>query len=271
MVKKVVSYTVLVLFTVVALFPLVSMWIAAFGVPKPGNLDPFVWPDGWTLDNIRRAVEQGKMGLFSLNSILVAVPRVFFVLLLSSLAGFAFGKLRWRGRDQLFYYVLFGMMIPIQAMLIPLYFNMSSLGLVNTRLALILPYFGLSMPFSVFLMRAFFRDFPDELMDAAYMDGCNKWGTWWHILLPVLKPAMVSVLIFEFMWSWNDFLLPMIFVYDENLRTLPQGLMFFQGKYTSDQTLIASAVSISTIPIVVVYLLFQNTFTAGLTAGAVKG
>ncbi|MDR1419016.1 MAG: carbohydrate ABC transporter permease [Treponema sp.] len=268
---RLVTWLVLMFFVFVAVMPLLWMWFAALRTADPANPDPFAMPKGFTFDNIIKAWSSGKMSIYMVNSILVAIPRVFIVLILASLAGFAFGKLRWKYRDLIFTAVLVGMMIPIQAMLIPVYYNLNRFGLVNTRFALILPYFGMAMPFSCFMMRAFYRDLPGELADSASMDGCGKFRTWFHIMAPLTKPALISLLIFEFMWSWNDYLLPVIMIYSDRLRTMPLGLNYFRGEHTSDQTLIAAGVTICTLPIIVVYMIFQRSFIAGITAGAVKG
>lgn len=269
---KILVYAILLLFVFIAVMPLVVMWVNAFR-PKleVGMLDPFSIPESVTFDNIIKAWTVGRMSTYMKNSILVAVPRVLVVLLLSSMAGFAFGKLRWKGRNAFFSYILVGMMIPIQAMIIPIFYNLQGMGLINSLWSMILPYFGISMPFACFMMRSFYRDLPDEVMEAARIDGCNKFRMWWHIMMPLTKPALVSLLIFEFMWSWNDYLLPSLMVFNDAFRTMPLGLNYFRGEYTSDQTLIAAGVTICTVPIILVYTAFQRTFVDGITAGAVKG
>jgi raffinose/stachyose/melibiose transport system permease protein len=270
-VKKLLTYAVLILTLLVSIMPLIWMWQAALVPSNKLNVDPFAIPTSLTLDNIKRAWTTGKMNVYMINSILVAIPRVLGVLLLSSLAGYAFGKLKFKGRDKIFSFMMFGMMIPIQAMVIPLYYNLQQMGLINTRLAMVIPYFGLSMPFAVFMMRAFFRDLPDALIESATIDGCNEFTTFLYIMAPLIKPALSALLVFEFMWSWNDMFLPMLVVYNDTSRTLPLGLMFFFGKYTADHSLIAAGVTICTLPIVIVYTLFQKNFIEGVTAGAVKG
>lgn len=270
-VKKILTYAVLILTLLVSVMPLIWMWQAALVPSNKLNVDPFAFPTSLTLDNIKRAWTTGKMNVYMINSILVAVPRVLGVLRLSSLAGYAFGKLKFKGRDKIFSFMMFGMMIPIQAMVIPLYYNLQQMGLINTRLAMVIPYFGLSMPFAVFMMRAFFRDLPDALIESATIDGCNEFTTFVYIMAPLIKPALSALLVFEFMWSWNDMFLPMLVVYNDTSRTLPLGLMFFFGKYTADHSLIAAGVTICTLPIVIVYTLFQKNFIEGVTAGAVKG
>ncbi|MFJ5762497.1 carbohydrate ABC transporter permease [Neobacillus sp. NPDC093182] len=190
---------------------------------------------------------------------------------MATLAGYSFGKLKFPGKNALFYLFLLGLMVPIQAMIIPLYYNIQGMGLINTFWAMIIPNFGLSMPFAIFMMRAFFKDLQDELMDSAKIDGCNEFQTFFRVYLPLMVPAITSLFVFEFMWAWNDFLLPLLFVYDDAYRTLPLGLMYFFGEYTADQSLIAAGVSISIVPIIVVYIIFQRKFIEGITAGSVKG
>ena len=264
-------YLVLILFLFISILPIFWMWMAAVKPADPLVNDPFAFPTSITFDYIKEAWTIGKMGLYMRNSILVAVPRVAVVLLLASLAGYAFGKLKWRGRDVVFKFLLLGMMIPINAMIIPLYYNIQKLGLINSFQAMILPYFGLSMPFACFMMRSFFKELPDELIESARIDGAGKFKTWMYIMLPLTKPALTSLLIFEFMWSWNDYLLPMLMVYDDKFRTLPLGLMYFQGEYTMNTSLIAAGVTICTLPIIIVYSIFQRNFVNGITAGALKG
>ncbi len=269
--KQSVTYLILLAAVLISILPLYWMWQVAFVPSEQLNLDPFAFPKSITLDNFKNAWVVGKMGTYMMNSILVAVPRVLGVLTLSSLAGYAFGKLKFAGRDKIFSFMLFGMMLPVQAMVIPLYYNLQRMGLINTRWAMIIPYFGLSMPFGVFMMRAFFRDLPDELIESATIDGCNEFTSFFYVMLPLIKPALSALLVFEFMWSWNDMFIPMLVVYSDSARTLPLGLMFFAGKYTVDHSLIAAGVTICTLPIILVYTLFQKSFMTGLTAGAIKG
>jgi len=268
---KVVAYIVLIAFLFISVMPIVWIVLAALKDSSELNANPFALPKAITFQNIVEAWTVGKMGKYFLNSIIVAFPRVTVILILATLAGYAFGKLKFPGRNGLFYFFLFGLMVPIQAMIIPLYYNIQGMGLINTYWAMIIPNFGLSMPFAIFMMRAFFKDLPDELMDAAKIDGCNEFQTFYRVFLPLMVPAITSLFVFEFMWAWNDFLLPLLFVYDDNFRTLPLGLMYFFGEYTADQSLIAAGVSISIVPIIIVYIIFQRKFIEGMTSGSVKG
>jgi raffinose/stachyose/melibiose transport system permease protein len=267
--SSLVLNAILILFVFVSIMPIFWMWQASVQPIDPKQNNPFVLPRSFTLDNLVKAWTVGKMGIYLRNSLIVAIPRVFGVLLMGSLAGYAFGKLKWKGRDFVFSFLLFGMMIPINAMLIPIYYAVKPL--INTYWVLILPYFGLSMPFACFMLRAFYRELPDEIMESATIDGANKLRTWVSIMLPLTKPALSALLIFEFMWSWNDYLLPMLLVYDDQYRTLPLGLMYFQGEYTLKTSLVAAGVTICTLPIFIAYCFFQRSFVKGITAGAVKG
>lgn len=269
--SKTTIYIVLLAFLLISVMPIVWILMAALKTTTELNANPFAWPTHITFSNFFEAWTVGKMGIYFKNSVIVVIPRVAMILVLASLAGYAFGKLKFPGRDWLFYCFLFGMMVPIQAMIIPLYYMMQRMDLINSYWALIIPNFGLSMPFAIFMMRAFFKDLPDELLEASKIDGCNNFTAYLYIMLPLTMPALTSLLVFEFMWSWNDFLLPLLFVYDDAYRTLPLGLMYFFGEYTANQSLIAAGVSIAILPIILVYIIFQRQFIEGITAGSVKG
>ncbi|MDQ0972257.1 raffinose/stachyose/melibiose transport system permease protein [Neobacillus niacini] len=270
-ISKLMIYFILVTFLFISIMPVLWIVLAALKDSSELSNNPFSFPQSITFENIIEAWTVGKMGKYFLNSIIVAFPRVIVILILATMAGYAFGKLKFPGKNALFYFFLLGLMVPIQAMIIPLYYNIQGMGLINTFWAMIIPNFGLSMPFAIFMMRAFFKDLPDELMDSAKIDGCNEFQTFFRVYLPLMVPAITSLFVFEFMWAWNDFLLPLLFVYDDAYRTLPLGLMYFFGEYTADQSLIAAGVSISIVPIIVVYIIFQRKFIEGITAGSVKG
>lgn len=271
---RAVVYLVLVLFLAFFLFPVALMWMNAIKDPVElrTQYNPLLLPQKVNLISIQEAWTVGRMGRYFKNSVIVAVPRVAGILILSSLAGFAFGKLKFPGNRAAFLFVLFGMMIPLQAMLIPLYYNLLRLKLINNYWALIIPNFGIMIPFAVFFMRSFFRDLPNELMDSARIDGCGDLMVYWRIMLPLTTPAIASLLVLQFLWSWNDFLLPLVLTYDDKYRTLPLGLMFFSvHSFFMDQALVSAGVTIATLPIVAVYLAFQRRFVSGMTLGAIKG
>jgi len=162
-------------------------------------------------------------------------------------------------------------MVPFQSVMIPLYYNLRDYGLLGTYWAMILPATALGQPFGIFLMQAFFRGLPGELADAARVDGCNEFQTFWRVMLPMAGSAMSALFVFQFMWTWNAYLMPLLYMQREELRPLPLGLAFFRGRYTADHGLIAAGATIVSVPVIIVYVLFQRQFMRGLTAGALRG
>lgn len=266
-------YFVLILMLVVSIYPILFSWFAAFKTKQElmTSPNPLSFPKSFTLKNFADAWTVGRMGRYMLNSICVTVPTVIGVLFLASMAGFGFGKLKFPGRDKAFFFILLGMMIPGQALIISLYYVVVDLKLVNNYLGVILPTLGTAMPFACFMMRSFYKDLPDELMDSARIDGCNLFCAFIRVYFPLTFPALSALMIFQFMWVWNDLQLPLLIFFDDNVRTLPLGLKYFSGEFSSNQALIAAGVTICTFPIILLYVIFQRTFIRGITAGAVKG
>ena len=189
---------------------------------------------------------------------------------LSILAGYAFGLMRFRGAQVLFYVFLLGLMVPLEATIVPLYYDLRDLGLTDTYWALILPQAGVSVAFGTFWMRAFFRSVPRSLVEAARLDGASSWSTLWRVVLPLGRPAVLTMIVLVFMWTWNEFLLALVMVSDESLRTAPLGLAFFQGRNTNDEALLAAGAIIVAAPVVIAYLFLQRHFIRGMLSGAVK-
>ena len=162
------------------------------------------------------------------------------------------------------------MIVPLEGLIVPMYYNLRGLGLVNTYWALILPQIALSLPFGTYLMWTTFRNLPRELIDAAVIDGANKRVILWRILVPLARPTLSVLMIFFFIWTWNEFLIPLVLVSDDSLRTLPIGIAFFQGRYTTDIPVLAAGATIVAAPLIVVYLIFQRQFIHGLVTGAIK-
>jgi raffinose/stachyose/melibiose transport system permease protein len=179
--------------------------------------------------------------------------------------------LRFAGSKLLFYLFLVGLMVPFQSIMIPMYYTLNNIHILGTYWAMILPATALGLPFGIFMMQAFFRGMPPELADAARVDGCNEFDVFFRIMFPLAGPAVSSLIVFQFMWTWNAFLMPLIFLQRETLRPVALGLMFFQGRYTTNQALVAAGVTLATLPLIVLYIIFQRQFMRGLTAGAIKG
>jgi raffinose/stachyose/melibiose transport system permease protein len=267
--EQTLTYTVLGAFSLLALAPIVGILFTA--LQDPHGLASFGSFDGLHFGNFKTAWEEGNFGSYLRSSAIVAVAVVVSAGFLSILSGYAFGLMRFRGSQALFYLFLFGLTIPTEAVIVPLYYDLRDLGLVDTYWALILPQAASSVAFGTFWMRAFFRGVPRSLVEAARIDGASSWFTLWRVLLPLARPAVLTMTVLLFMWTWNEFLLALVMVSDEGLRTAPLGLSFFQGRNESNLTLLAAGAVIVATPVVVLYVFLQRHFIRGMLSGAVKG
>jgi raffinose/stachyose/melibiose transport system permease protein len=265
--EQTLSYVVLGVFSIIALYPIVGIVFTALQNPDGGA--SFGSLDGLHFGNFADAWRDGNFGSYLKSSVIVAVVVVSVAGVLSIMSGYAFGLLRFRGSSVLFYVFLLGLMVPMEAIIVPLYYDFR--GLTNTYWGLILPQIATSVAFGTFWMRAFFRGVPRSLVEAARIDGASSWFTLWRVLLPLARPAVLTMTVLLFMWTWNEFLLALVMVSDEGLRTAPLGLSFFQGRNTSDLTLLAAGSVIVALPVVVLYVFLQRHFIRGMLSGAVKG
>lgn len=266
--EQTLAYVVLGAFSLIALLPIVGIVFTALQDPNAGAT--FGTYDGLHFGNFADAWDEGHFGTYLKSSVLVTVVVVAISSVLSILAGYAFGLMRFRGATVLFYVMLLGLMIPTEAIIVPLYYDFRDVGLVNTYWALILPQTATSIAFGTFWMRAFFRTVPPSLVEAARIDGASTWFTLWRVILPLARPAVLTMTVLLAMWTWNEFLLALVMVSDEGLRTAPLGLSFFQGRNQTDLTLLAAGAVIVAAPIVLLYVFLQRHFIRGMLSGAVK-
>jgi raffinose/stachyose/melibiose transport system permease protein len=267
--EQYLAHLLLGVFALVALVPVAGIVLTA--LQDPSELASFGEPNGLHPGNFATAWEEASFGTYLRSSLIVTVSVVAVSTVLSILAGYAFGLMRFRGQQALFYLFLLGLMVPLEATIVPLYYDLRDLGLTDTYWALILPQAGISVAFGTFWMRAFFRSVPRSLVEAARLDGSSSWSTLWRVVLPLGRPAVLTMVLLVAMWTWNEFLLALVMVSDEGLRTAPLGLAFFQGRNTSDIQLLAAGSVIVAAPIVVLYLFLQRHFIRGMLAGALKG
>ncbi|MNX12277.1 L-arabinose transport system permease protein AraQ [compost metagenome] len=231
---------------------------------------PEFLPSPATLANFRKALAETPLLRYLGNSLLVAGVTVVGQVLTGSMAGYAFARLRFKGRNALFFTVLATMMVPVYITLVPLYVMMASLGWVDTYQALILP--GLTGAFGIFLFRQWFLNLPSELEDAARIDGCSPWDLYWRIAMPTAWPAIATLAIFEFLASWNTFLWPLVITHSDALRTLPVGLAAFKSamREATDWGLLMAATTVAVVPALLVFWAGQRHFVRGMLEGAVK-
>jgi len=265
------KYLILSLFLLVILIPIIGLVFSAFKTDVEVTKGPLTLPSQLRLEAFKEAWTTGRFNLFFKNSVVVTIVVVLISVFLSTLTGYAFGSLPLPGRKFLYPLLILGYMVPFEAVIIPLYHLMDKLQLTDTYWAMILPQIGLSVSFGTLWMTSFFSSAPRELQDAAAIDGCNRWQTLWHILWPLARPAVLTLVVLIFMWTWNEFLLALVMIQKETMRTLPVGLAFFQGRYSANIPLMAAGSLIVAGPILLVYLIFQRYFIRGMLGGAVKG
>jgi multiple sugar transport system permease protein len=210
------------------------------------------------------------MLLYAKNTVIITGMSVIGVLLSSPLVAYGLARIDWKGRDVLFLLIVSTMMVPYQVTMIPVYLLFNSLGWINTYLPLTVPsYFGNA--FFIFLLRQFFMTIPRELSDAARIDGCSELTIYARIILPLAKPSLAVVALFQFIWVWNDFLGPLIYLKDQTSYTLSLGLQQFQSGYQTEWALLMAAASMMTLPIIILFFLTQRTFIQGITLTGIKG
>ncbi len=212
----------------------------------------------------------GHFDRYFMNIVYVVVPTVIFALILSTVADFAYTRFHFWGKDILFAVILVGLAIPLDILVIPLFYDMLKLKLINTYWAVILPPAAKTMPIGILLLHSFIEELPSEIVDASRVDGCSNLQILWHIIVPLSKPCLTSLLVFTFMWTWNLFILPIVVILEDTMRTLPVGLNYYQGRYSTDTPLLMAGATITSLPIVLIYLFFQRQFIRGIVAGAIK-
>lgn len=265
-------HTVLILFLVIAGYPLLWMGMSAVRSERAIRKAPFALPHRPTADNVTRVLRSGGFGRAYVNSLVVAGVAVAVAVSVAALAGYAFARGRFRGKELLFLLFLAGMMVPVHVTLIPLNRLMGpdALNLKDTYLALIGPYVGFALPISILILRGAFEGVPTELEDSARMDGCGDWGIFLHVALPMVRPALATVVIFNFLTMWNEFAFALTLVSKTSMRTLPLALWQFKGERGMFLGQTCAALCVAVLPVLVVYALAQRHIIRGLTAGAVK-
>lgn len=269
LITKLVIYFLLTLILITIVFPVIWMTYTGFKTPQEITADPFALPKSFFIGNFIKAFQVSNFGLLMFNSLMVTCVSVLGLLIFCSAAAYAFAIFKFKGDKFLFIYFLIGMMIPPQVILIPSFKIMGILHLHDNFLALFLTYWSW-VPFAIFFLRATFMSIPKELVLAARCDGCSEFGIFWRIMVPLAMPGIVTVGIFYFVWIFNDFLWPLIYIRNTAMRTLTLGMMNFHGKYTSLWNLQMAALSLATWPPIIIYLLFRNQIQKGLTEGALK-
>ena len=233
--------------------------------------NPFGLPESFYLDNFTFAWTAGKLGVATLNSAIVCITTLILSMIIGSMAAFAISRLRWKLSKVCLTYFLIGMMIPIHCVLIPLFTRFAKIGLSNNLLGLIIPYVTFSLPVTIYIMTGFFENLPNELIEAACIDGASIYQIFSKVMLPLSKTGLFVTGLMTFVANWNELLMAMVFISDEAKKTLPVSLSKFVGPYNTNYSQMFAAIIIAIIPTIIVYCAFSNQIVEGLTAGSVKG
>jgi raffinose/stachyose/melibiose transport system permease protein len=271
MIRRWVTYVLLAIGIVIAVAPFVVTILASVKETRELVQGIFSLPEEAQWGNYRRAWNEGNFGRLYINSIIVAVGVVVPSVIFSTMTGYAFARFRFRGSNVVFTYLLMGLVIPLQALVVPMYYVLREMGLLDSLIGLILPQVAMSMSFGTLLMRQAFASVPKEIMEASIVDGASSWTTLWQVMFPLARPMIGTVALLFFIWTWNEFMLPLVINIDPAYHTVPLGLVTFQGQWTSNIPLIAAGATITFLPLVVVFVVFQRQLIEGLTQGAVKG
>jgi multiple sugar transport system permease protein/raffinose/stachyose/melibiose transport system permease protein len=241
------------------------LWMISSSLKTPREIftRPFALPQDLAFGNYLRAWDQG-IGVFLLNSLIVTTITVVLIILVAGMAAYAFARLRFRGRALLYTLIVAGYAVPIHTVLVPLYRMLDGAGLLNSYAGLVFPYVAFGIPFSIILLYAYLSEFPVELEEAARLDGCNRWQILRHVVAPLSLPGIASVAIFQGVFTWNEFLLALLIVSNDSLKTLPVGLVAFRGEYANDWGAIMASVTIATAPLLILFILLQKHFVRSL-------
>jgi raffinose/stachyose/melibiose transport system permease protein len=268
--QRSIQYFIAFFFAVVCVYPIVLMILSSFKTNTEIFKNPLSLPASLTLEPYQILLEKVPFGTFFFNSVIVSLVSVFFILLFGSLASFYIARYTFLWNNALFFFFLMGMMIPVKLGIVPLFMLMKDLQLTNSLWSLIFIYTATGLPLSVLILTGFFRTMPKELEEAARMDGASDLKVFWHVLLPVMRPALGTVMIINFIQSWNDFFFPLVFITNEAKKTIPVGMLSLFSEYSADWSALFAGLTLSSLPMIILFFIASKQFMEGLTAGAVK-
>lgn len=271
-------YLILCVYAVAVVFPMFWLVYSSLKADRDVFLYPFKLPDFRHLhwENFSNAWVQGGFNHYFFNSVMLTVSSVVVTIFLSAMTAYALARFKFGGARPLYFYFLAGLMIPIQLAIVPLFFQMRAMDLLDSRFGLFLVYLAFGFPFSIFILTGFFKSLPASLHESALLDGASEFGAFWRVMLPMARPGLITVAIFLFLGNWNEFFVAFICLSgkgSENLRTLPLGLanITIVSQYRSDWGVAFAGLTLMMLPALFVYILLQKHLTKGITAGAVKG
>ena len=268
---KITINIAVMLFSFSCLFPIVWMIYSSFKTEPEFARNIISLPATFHFDNYKEAVIKGKMGLFFINSLFNSLITIVLTIVIGYSTGYILSRFRFAGRNVIYVIFLAGLIVPIYALLIPIFIEFRGMNLYNRRFTLILPYIAFQLPMTIFLIESYIKGIPRELEEAAVIDGCSFFQSVFRIIFPVCKPILATVTILTFLGTWNEFPLALILLADQKFKTVPIGLTYFTRAYSVDYPQLFAALSIASIPVIIVYLIFNNQIIKGMISGSVKG
>ena len=261
---------ILIANTVIMLAPIVIMVFSAFKTSNQIFQTPFAIPDFTAIGNLAKIWTETNFLRYLANSVVVTGLSMVLILVLGTMAAYAVARYEFFGASFILLFFLAGLTLPLKLAIIPLFILMRDLGILNNQLSLIIVYVAMGLPTTVFILTGFIRTLPSELEDAARMDGASELRIMWSIMLPLVRPAMVIAAIQNVVPIWNDFFFPLIFIQNDDLKTLPQGLTTFMGEYNTNFGVLFAGLTLSAAPIIIIYIVLSRQFINGMTSGAIK-
>jgi raffinose/stachyose/melibiose transport system permease protein len=265
--QRIMVQVVLWCYAAIAFGPLLLVFVGSFRTNSEILRQPVGLPSSLTFDNYIQAWNTASLSTYFLNSLVVTVVSVFLCVMVSAMAAYALSRWQFRGRALLAAFFISGLMIPAKLGLLPVFFMYQSLGLIDSRLGLVLLYAASGIPFSIFVIMGFARTFPGDLEEAARLDGANEGRMFFSIALPILRPALAVATIFQFALTWNDFFYPLVLLRSNEKYTVPVGLTRFFGEFAADRATLFAGLVIALVPVAIVFALATRQIVAGLTAG----
>lgn len=252
------------------LSPFYLLIVNTFKTMPQITASPLTLPETIRFDAYLRAWKEAHLGDYYKNSIIISAVSVVLSVSVSSLAAYAFARLRFLGRQSLFFFLLAGVMLPLQVALVPLYRLLDGMTLLSTYQGMIALYVAFTIPFGVFILTGFYKSIPIEIEEAALIDGCGWFQSYWRIVIPLAAPGLVTMIILEFIWFWNEYLVALTMIQKEAMRTVMLGVMVMANTFQLDFSLLTAGIVIAVVPPILVYVFFQKYLIRGLTAGALK-
>lgn len=267
--KKTLHHIGLSLVALICLIPFLWMLSASFmAAGETGQFPPRFWPENFTTEHYRTLVDRLNLSRYFLNSVLISGAATLISLLVNSMAGYAFAKLKFRGKDGLFKVLMAALVIPGQVTMLPVFLMLKEMGFINTYWAILIP--GMASIFGIFLIRQYALSIPDSLIEAARMDGATDFQVYWKVILPLCKPILITLAIFTFMGTWNDFLWPLIVLNDQEMYTLPIALANLMGEHVQDTELMMAGSVMTVLPVIILFIVLQKYYIQGIMMGGVK-